>query len=230
LRDLLVKIASGVNMNMIKPRLSLFLSATALTVVGTGMSAQAGTLPTPTPGTAATSAAALSQAETLTPQLAEPAAETGAPIAQVPGDLDPGQATRGGSSYIGVAGNIGIGGNTALSDGNFMVISKIGFTNVLSLRPSVIIADDPMILVPITYDFNIQQAEPFQEVLSVAPYAGAGVAISTGDDSTAGVLLTGGVDVPLNPQFTATAALNLSFVDDTDVGILVGIGYNFAGF
>lgn len=83
------------------PRLSLFLSATAIAVAGTGMSAQAGTIPAPTPGTAATSAAALTQAEALTPQLAEPASETGAPIAQVPGDLDPGQATRGVQLYRG---------------------------------------------------------------------------------------------------------------------------------
>jgi hypothetical protein len=55
------------------------------------------------------------------------------------------------------------------------------------------------------------------------------VAISTGDDSTIGALITGGVDVPLSSQFTATAAVNVGFVDETEVGLLIGVGYTFSG-
>ncbi|MHC5728818.1 MAG: fasciclin domain-containing protein, partial [Nostoc sp.] len=60
------------------------------------------------------------------------------PTATTPA-VEPGRATRGGRSYIGVAGNIGLLGNDrALSDGNFAVISKVGLTRNISVRPSVI--------------------------------------------------------------------------------------------
>jgi hypothetical protein len=42
--------------------------------------------------------------------------------------------------------------------------------------------------------------------------------------------VTGGVDVPLNRQFTASASVNAGFFDQTDVGFLIGVGYNFNGF
>jgi hypothetical protein len=38
------------------------------------------------------------------------------------------------------------------------------------------------------------------------------------------------MDVPLNSRLTATAAVNAGFFDKTDVGILLGVGYNFTGF
>jgi hypothetical protein len=59
---------------------------------------------------------------------------------------------------------------------------------------------------------------------------GVGAAIRTGDDAEAAFLLTGGVDVPLNNQLTATAAVNAGFFNRTDVGLLLGVGYNFSGF
>ncbi|MBD1932225.1 MULTISPECIES: hypothetical protein [Cyanophyceae] len=153
--------------------------------------------------------------------------ETAAPeVAQV--NVTPGRATRSGPSYIGVAGNIGFGGDTTLSEGAFAVISKIGITRTLSLRPAALIGDDVMFLIPVTVDFPTQGVQETR--FSVAPYVGGGVAISTGDDSTIGALITGGVDVPLSSQFTATAAVNVGFVDETEVGLLVGVGYTFSGF
>ncbi len=97
-------------------------------------------------------------------------------------DIDLGRPTRGGRSYIGVAANIGFSGSdSALGDGNFAIISKVGVTNTLSVRPSVILGDNTTILVPITYDFNFQQvADPFSEPLPIAPYIGAGAAFKTG--------------------------------------------------
>lgn len=151
--------------------------------------------------------------------------QTAAPeVAQV--NVTPGRATRG-PSYIGVAGNIGFGGDTTLSEGAFAVISKIGITRTLSLRPAALIGDDVMFLIPVTVDFPAQGVQETR--FSVAPYVGGGVAISTGDDSTIGALITGGVDVPLSSQFTATAAVNVGFVDETEVGLLVGVGYTFSG-
>jgi hypothetical protein len=53
------------------------------------------------------------------------------------------------------------------------------------------------------------------------------VAISTARDSTIGPLLTGGVDVPVSRRVTATAGVNVGFIDRTDVGLLLGVGYNY---
>lgn len=145
-------------------------------------------------------------------------------------DIGIGRPTRGGSSYIGVGANIGLsGGDSALGDGNFTILSKIGFTRALSVRPSVILGDNTTILIPVSYDFSFQQLGDLSEPLPVAPYIGAGAAIKTGDDSQAAFLISGGVDIPLNSQFTATAAVNAAFFDRTDVGLLIGVGYNFRG-
>lgn len=199
-------------------RLSTFVILSTVTMLGSGLSAQAQTIPNP--GNTSTTAA------DLIPQPTQPAA-TSTEVAQV--DIDPGRATRGSSSYIGVAGNIGLGGDSALGEGSFMVISKIGLTRTVSVRPSVAIEDDPVILVPVTYDFNLRSADTINENLSVAPYVGAGVAIETSDDAEVGFLLSGGVDVPINNNLTATAGVNAAFLNETDVGLMVGVGYNFSG-
>lgn len=147
-------------------------------------------------------------------------------------DIDVGRSTRGGSSYLGAGVNIGLnGGSSALGDGNFAILSKVGLTRTFSVRPSVLLGDNATILLPLTYDFSFQQVgDPFSEPLPIAPYLGAGAAIRTGDDTEAAFLVTGGVDVPLNRQFTATAAVNAGFFNRTDVGLLLGVGYNFSGF
>jgi hypothetical protein len=215
--------------------LSLLLSLTAITVLTSATSANAGTmtaewenLPSnsyrvadsaintqPVPGKVTTSAAALKTAPSTD-------------VAQIP-PIVPGRATRSGSSYIGVAGNIGLGGDsTALGRGNFAVISKIGLTREFSVRPAAVIGSDTTILLPLTYDFNLKPVE--LTPARFAPYVGAGVAFSTSGSDAVGLLLTGGVDVPLTSDFTATAGLNAAFRDKTDVGLLVGVGYNFSGF
>ncbi|MEB3338609.1 MAG: hypothetical protein VKJ46_14165 [Leptolyngbyaceae bacterium] len=129
------------------------------------------------------------------------------------------------TSYIGVGGNIGIsGGSSDVSRGGFTVLSKIGLTNDLSVRPSVVFAEDAAIMVPLTYDFaGLEEATG----VPIAPYIGGGVAISTGNNSEVGPLLSGGIDVPITTNLTATAALNTSFFDTTDLGVFIGVGYNF---
>ncbi len=180
---------------------------------------------TPFPGTTATNANILSQPSVVEPSVGQNNAPE---VAQLP--VDPGRRTRGGSSYVGVGANIGLSGDTALGDGNFMIISKIGLTRSLALRPGVVLGDDAIFLLPLTYEFSIRRAEALEEVLRIAPYIGGGVTIATGDDDDIGVLLTGGIDVPLSSQFTANAALNVGIADETDVGLSVGVGYNFGGF
>ncbi len=179
---------------------------------------------TPVPGTVATSSAILTS-EPVQPN-SQPSAPT---VAQ--SDIDLGTTTRGGSSYVGVAGNIGLsGGDSSLGDGNFAVISKVGLTNSISVRPSAIFGDNTTVLLPVTYDFSFQSADPFKEPLAFAPYVGVGAAWKTGDDSQFAFLVSGGIDVPLSSQFTATASVNAGFFDQTDVGLLLGVGYNFSGF
>ncbi|GBE93935.1 fasciclin domain-containing protein [Nostoc cycadae] len=161
-------------------------------------------------------------------------------VSQQPGDnqttpggtgttnIEAGRATRGGSSYIGVAGNIGLGGDSALSEGNIAVISKVGLTNYISVRPSAVFGDDTVVLVPVTFDFLPRSVNPTGEQrFPVSPFVGAGVAIETSNDADVGLLLTGGVDVPLGDRFTLNGTVNAAFLDQTDVGLLFGVGYNF---
>ena len=206
---------------------SFILSLAAIAVVGSGLEARAETISAPVPGTTATSAAPLTPESPVTRQLA-PTAETTAPsVAQI--DTDPGIPTVGGSSYIGIAGNIGLDGQTALGDGSFVVISKIGLTSNISARPSAVLGDNTVFLIPVTFDFSILPIDAFAEALPLAPYLGGGVAIATGDADDVGPLLTAGVDFGLTPQFTANVAVNVGFLDDTDIGLLIGVGYNFLG-
>ncbi|MGD1875187.1 MAG: hypothetical protein ACFB02_19295 [Mastigocoleus sp.] len=180
----------------------------------------------PLPGTTSTSSANLGVKRDA--QTSQQQTEKSSEVAQA--DIGLGKTTRGGSSYIGIAGNIGLGGDSAVGDGNFMVISKVGLTRNISVRPAAVLGDDTVFLVPVTYDFSLLNTkDPFTEPLPIAPYVGAGAAIETGDDSEFSFLITGGVDVPVGTKFTATAAINAAFFDETDVGLMVGIGYNFSG-
>ncbi|MBR8839084.1 MAG: hypothetical protein DSM106950_35065 [Stigonema ocellatum SAG 48.90 = DSM 106950] len=63
--------------------------------------------------------------------------------------------------------------------------------------------------------------------INFVPYIGGGAAIATNQDSSVGFLVTGGVDVRLSPELTATAGVNAGFLDKTNVGLMLGIGYNF---
>ncbi|BAZ44707.1 hypothetical protein NIES4102_17230 [Chondrocystis sp. NIES-4102] len=139
--------------------------------------------------------------------------------------VDPGTATRSGASYIGIGGNLGLSGDTSVGDGAFAVISKIGLTNTISVRPSVLIEDDTAFLIPVTVDFS--QNRVSNAAFNIAPYLGGGLAFSTGRDDTIGLLISGGLDIPISSEFTGNAAVNVSFIDDTDVGVVLGVGYNF---
>ena len=155
-------------------------------------------------------------------------------------DLDIRRGTDGVPNYLGIGINIGLteedddanndGGQTALGDAGFVINSKIGLSRNLSLRPGVIIGDDALFMVPLTYDFLIPRVDPFEPV-RFAPFLGGGVALSTDSDDNIGFLLTGGVDVPLSRSFVANGSINIGFIEDqTDVGIILGVGYTFADF
>src|SRR5579883_866912 len=144
------------------------------------------------------------------------------------GEKGLGRATRGGRSYIGIGGNIGITGSSDLSGGNFAVISKLGFTRNFSFRPSAVIGGNPVVLLPVTYDLTPKPVGDLDgRAFAISPYLGAGIAIDTGNNGDVGALITGGIDVPLGSRFTANGSVNAAFLKDTDVGIILGIGYNF---
>ena len=149
-------------------------------------------------------------------------------------DVEIGRPTRSGPSYVGVGANIGLGdGDTAIGDGSFAIFSKIGLTPNLSARPSVLVSDSPTILLPVTFDFIPGVSRTTEDVttrvtgLTVSPYVGGGIAISTGDGAAVDFLATGGVDVPLSPQISATASVNASLFENPAVGLMLGVGYNF---
>lgn len=164
----------------------------------------------------------------LPPDLNNVSQQPQQPTGNTNSDIEPGRYTLGGPSYIGVAGNIGLGGDSALSEGSIAVISKIGLTRNISVRPSAIFGDDTIVLVPVTLDFSPRLANPTgTQTFSISPYLGAGVAIETSNDADIGLLLTGGVDIPLASRFTINGAVNAAFLDQTDVGLILGVGYNF---
>jgi len=143
-------------------------------------------------------------------------------------------------NYLGVGVNVGLtedddeadddGGATALGDAGFVINGKIGLSRTLSLRPGVIIGDDALFMVPLTYDFIVPRVDPF-EPIRFAPFLGGGVALSTDGDDNIGFLLTGGVDVPLSRSFVANGSINIGFIEDeTDIGIILGVGYTFPDF
>jgi hypothetical protein len=148
-------------------------------------------------------------------------------------NVSPGRATRSGSSYIGVGGNIGLGsGNTALGEGSFSVFSKVGLTSNVSVRPGVLVNDNPTILLPLTLDFTPRITGASESLSAdigrrVSPFIGAGIAISTADDASVDFLATAGVDVTISRRFTGTAAVNATLFDNPAVGLQLGIGYNF---
>lgn len=142
--------------------------------------------------------------------------------------LEPGRATRSGPSYLGVGGNIGLTGDDTVGEGGLSVITKIGLTRNLSVRPGVVISGDPVVYLPVTFDFPIDRAEG--SGFSFAPYIGGGAVISTGDDSNVGGLVTAGVDIPLANRLVGNASVDAGFGDTPDVGIRIGVGYSFAGF
>jgi hypothetical protein len=150
---------------------------------------------------------------------------TNAPDTVISQALSPGQATRSGSSYIGVGGNIGFGGRTDLGQGSFTAFSKIGLNNELSVRPAINVGDDAAILLPVTVDFPIRSAVSGR--VNVAPYIGGGAVISTGSNSAVRGLVTGGVDVPLSDRVTANAGVNVGLLNRTEVGLRLGVGHNF---
>jgi len=174
---------------------------------------------------AATDSAASNSAALLAPAQSSADAPATGTVAQfdpdITPDVTPGQATVSSPSYVGLGAGFDFDGG----DVNLAVLSKIGLTSRLSVRPNAVTDFEAAILrLPLTIDFP---ALAGVGGFGVAPYLGGGVSFGVGDESDVGPMITAGVDVPLTPRFTGTAALNVDFLDDTEVGAYVGIGLNF---
>lgn len=168
--------------------------------------------------------AQLSQSTTEAAELTYPAAAEPAEVAQARRRTR-GQVSRS-ADFIGIGADFG-----TTDDISFAAISKFSFSDQVSVRPSVLIGDGFAILVPVTYEFSryTTNIEGFQ----IRPYAGVGASYVDQDDSSnVGLLLSGGVDVPISQRFTANAQANFAgvFSDDSNFGVTVGVGYNFGGF
>jgi hypothetical protein len=118
-------------------------------------------------------------------------------------------------------------GGSSLGNQSLSIFSKIGLLRFLSIRPGVTVDfdNDATILLPVTLD--LVPRRPEGTGLNIAPYIGGGAAVTT--DGDVGPLLSAGLDVPISRQFTATAGLNVGFLDPIDLGVFVGVGYNFGG-
>ncbi|MGL4881913.1 MAG: hypothetical protein ACRC8K_12730, partial [Waterburya sp.] len=88
------------------------------------------------------------------------------------------------------------------------------------------VEDDATFTLPLTVDFFSEEVEALDTGFSVAPYVGGGISLDTGEGDTVGIVVTGGLDIPISSDFTANAAANVKFIDSTDVGLLLGVGYN----
>lgn len=148
-------------------------------------------------------------------------------VAQDDLEVDPGRATFSGASYLGVGINVGFNEEgSPLGEGGFALISKIGLTEQVSVRPSVLFGDHLMLLVPVTIDFPPEDTEESLRI-NVAPYIGSGIALSTDTDNFIGFFGTVGIDAPLFDRFVATAGLNVGYVEEVEVGLLIGGSYTF---
>lgn len=127
-------------------------------------------------------------------------------------------------NYVGLGVGIGDVGD---SDFGFAVNSKLTVGNNVSVRPGLITDFDfddgqTAFNIPVTYDFDAVTSNG-----KLLPYAGGGVAFTTGDDSDFGPLLTAGVDYRVSENVTLNGALNWAIYDDSQVNGVLGVGYTF---
>ncbi|HEY9888948.1 MAG TPA: outer membrane beta-barrel protein [Candidatus Obscuribacterales bacterium] len=127
--------------------------------------------------------------------------------------------------YIGVGGTIGIvdSDDSAVGDFGFNVFGKISLGPRFAVRPMLQFSEDDFnVAVPVTYNFN-----PL-DIKGVSVYPSLGAGVDFGDEI--GLLINGGIDVPISRQFTLNSQLNWRVTDDTGLGLSLGVGYNFPVF
>ncbi len=135
--------------------------------------------------------------------------------------------TNGG--YVGIGNVIGLGGNTtSLGTGGLTILTKVRFSDNLSLHDATVLFGSGVAtsMIILTTDFPIRNGSG-QTVIS--PFIGGGAMLRYAQGLYISPALSGGVDIPLSQDITGTIRLNAGFPSNrnTDLGILVGVGYNF---
>lgn len=133
------------------------------------------------------------------------------------------------NGYVGIGSAIGLGGNTtALGTGGVAILTKVRFSDHLSLHDATIVfggrAATSMIIV--SADFPIHN-DAGQTIVS--PFIGGGAMLRYDQGLSISPAISGGIDFPISKNLTGTVRLNAGFPGNrtADVGILAGIGYNF---
>jgi hypothetical protein len=132
-------------------------------------------------------------------------------------------------SYIGIGGAIGLNGNTtSLGTGGVTVLSKLRFSDNLSLHDATVLFGEGAAtsMIVLTADLPIRNNEGRT---IAAPFIGGGVMLRYADGLSVSPAISGGVDIPLSNNFTGTVRVNAGFPSNrnADVGVLVGVGYSF---
>ncbi len=133
------------------------------------------------------------------------------------------------NSYIGIGGAIGVNGNTtSLGSGGLTIVSKLRFTDNLSLHDATVLfgreAATSMII--LSADFPIRNSEG---KTIAAPFIGGGAQLRYADGLFVSPAISGGVDIPMSDNFTGTVRLNAGFPSNrsADLGVIIGAGYSF---
>ncbi|NET38013.1 MAG: hypothetical protein F6K19_39455 [Cyanothece sp. SIO1E1] len=127
-------------------------------------------------------------------------------------------------SYIGIGGNIGASGSdSSLGEGGFAIVNKGGFLRNLSTHGALIIGgSDATGTTALTGELPIKNRAG--EVV-VIPFIGGGLWFHGEVDP----LFSAGVDLPFSEDVSGTVRVNAGFdSDETDVGVMLGLGYNFS--
>jgi hypothetical protein len=134
-------------------------------------------------------------------------------------------------SYIGIGGAIGLEGNsTALGTGGVTILTKVGFSDNLSLHDATIVfgSSAPTSMIVLTADFPIRDNSG---QIIVSPFIGAGALLKYSNGISVSPAISGGADLSLSKDFMGTVRLNAGFPTNSnaDLGLLVGVGYKFGG-
>jgi hypothetical protein len=133
------------------------------------------------------------------------------------------------NSYIGIGGAIGTAGNTtALGTGGVAILSKVRFTDNLSLHDATILFGNgnATSMIIVTADFPIRDE---RDRVIVSPFIGGGAMLQYVEGLIISPAISGGIDVPIAQNLTGTIRLNAGFPNNrpADIGILIGGGYSF---
>lgn len=184
------------------------------------ITAKTKTVAVPVPGTVEISADKL--------QHSSPTSDS--PVSQAPAIVPPATPTptkkpKYKFSYFGIGANFGAGGETsALGATSFAAFSKFALSRSFSIRPAILVNQDTTVLLPVTYDF------PIEGPGHIAPYFGLGMQSSSPFSATrtkSDLLLTAGIDYPINSHLAVTGGVNLGTLNSSGVGGLLGLAYIF---